>query len=106
MEAMLGILVGLGLRIVLPLAITGLLVYFLRRLDARWQKEASNQMQPIVEKPECWKIKDCPEEKRKVCLGAQSPEPCWQAFRAEDGCLKGECLTCKIFRQAPIPLKA
>lgn len=104
MNSILNFFAGIGLRLLIPIALTALVIYFLRRLDARWQKDASRQA-PAVQKPECWKIKGCPEEKRKTCKGAQSVEPCWQAFRQQNGYLKEECLGCNVFRQAPIPIK-
>ena len=93
---------GLLIRMAIPIAITVALVYFLRKLDARWQAEA--QLQPVpVHKPECWKLKDCPPEQQKNCIARTSPLPCWQVFRLPNGYLREECLTCKVFHDAPIP---
>src|SRR5574341_2476234 len=93
---------GLLIRMAIPIAITVVLVYFLRKLDARWQAEA--QLQPLpVQKPECWKIKDCPPEQQNNCIARTSPLPCWQVFRLPNGYLREECLTCKVFHDAPIP---
>ena len=95
---------GIGIRLLIPIAITAVAIILLRRLDTRWQSEAS--LQPVeINKPECWKIKGCAKEIRKACKGAQSPQPCWQALRQPNGYLKEECLLCNVFRQAPIHIK-
>ena len=99
----LALLAGIGLRLLIPIAVTILVVYLLRRLDSRWQADAKQV--PAILKPECWKIKGCPEEKYKNCKGAQAAAPCWQAFRQQNGYLKEECLGCDVFRQAPVPIQ-
>ena len=96
------ILAGLFLRLAIPIAGTILLIFFLRKLDQRWQAEA--KLQPIrVEKPECWKTKGCPTEQVKNCPAAKSPLPCWQAKRLPNGYLNEQCLTCSVFVEAPAP---
>ena len=100
--AFLALVVGLMLRLVIPIGITCVVIYFLRKLDDRWQAEASQQA-AAVSKPECWKIKECPPEQRDYCIGFSSPLPCWQAFRKPNGHLKEECLSCKVFRDARVP---
>ena len=96
------LLVGLLLRLAIPIAATLLVIYLLRRLDKRWQAEA--QIEPVqVEKPECWKIKGCPPEQVKNCTAAQASLPCWQAKRLPNGYLKEDCLSCPVFIQAPVP---
>ena len=102
-ESTLALLAGVGLRLLIPIALTVVVVYFLRRLDARWQATAKRV--PATPKPECWKIKGCPEEKYKNCRGAQAAEPCWQVFRSQNGYMKEECLGCDVFRQAPVPIQ-
>jgi hypothetical protein len=100
---LLTILIGVALRIVIPSLITVLAVFFLRRLDARWQSEG--KASPLlVKKPECWKINKCSPALRKNCPGYLSPLPCWQARRLPNGYLRNECLDCKIFHTAPIPV--
>jgi len=98
----LAIFTGLLVRLAIPLLLTALLIFLLRKLDARWQKEAQVPELTVL-KPECWKIKGCPPEQVKDCLGAQSHLPCWQAFRLPNGYLREECLTCKVFTEAPLP---
>ncbi len=99
--SLLAILAGMLLRLAIPVAITAVLIILLRKLDARWQVEA--QLPVSIEKPECWKIKGCPPDQVKNCIGASSPLPCWQAFRLPNGYLREECLSCKVFMDAPMP---
>jgi len=100
--SLLAILAGLLVRLAVPIAGTAILIYFLRKLDARWQAEA--RLQPLpVQKPECWKIKGCPPADRKNCAAASSPLPCWQVYRLPNGYLHEDCLTCDVFRDAPLP---
>jgi hypothetical protein len=98
----LALCVGLLVRLALPIAVTLVLVYFLRNLDSRWQAEAP--VQPVlVPKPECWQIKDCPPGQQKTCLARTSPLPCWQVYRLPNGYLREKCLTCKVFHDMPSP---
>ena len=106
METITGLLalgLGLVLRLALPIAVTLVLIYFLRKLDARWQLEAELQPAP-VQKPECWKIKDCSPEQRRECPAFSAPRPCWQVFRLPNGYLREKCMSCKVFIDAPVPL--
>ncbi len=98
------ILVGLLVRIAIPLVITIVVILILRRADARWQKEAE-QLPPVVtvENPHCWDIKNCPAEQVNECPAPTSLAPCWQVRRQKNGYLREACLTCQIFRQAPLP---
>ena len=106
MTAFLALCTGVFVRLAVPIAFTVVLVYFLRRLDARWQAEA--ELRPVsIPKPECWKIRGCSPEQRKDCIAFSSPLPCWQVFRLPNGYLQEECLSCEVFINAPIPtLKA
>jgi hypothetical protein len=107
MSNSLAVLIGLSLRLILPIAITVVIVYFLHRLDLRWQAEAMEQQAAIPpEKVECWKIKGCPPEQYINCAAYTSEQPCWQVHRLYNGYLREECLTCNIFRNAPIPAHA
>jgi hypothetical protein len=97
---LLAILTGVTLRLVIPILITVVAVFFLRKLDAHWQSEG--KLAPLsVKKPECWKINNCPSALLKTCPGFLSPLPCWQARRLPNGYLRDECFKCKIFRSAP-----
>ena len=101
--SILSVIAGLIIRLAIPIALTAVLIFFLRKLDARWQAEAQQQPLPVLQKPECWKIKGCTPEQRKQCVGAMSPLPCWQAYRLPNGYLNEKCLTCEVFIKAPTP---
>ncbi len=105
LNTFLTVALGLILRIGIPVALTAGIIYLLRRLDQRWQKEALSL--PVVAptgKP-CWEVKECPEAKHKACLAAAQPEvPCWQVFRSKNGILREDCLSCEVFRQASVPM--
>ena len=107
MDNILTVILGLAVRLGIPLGLTALVFFLLRRLDQRWQKEAN--VLPVVasgQKP-CWEAKQCSEEKRKNCAAyGQTKVPCWQVFRAQDGVLRETCLGCDVFRQAPVPVRA
>ncbi|GAB4504489.1 MAG: hypothetical protein Fur0043_14830 [Anaerolineales bacterium] len=100
--SLLAVVMGIVLRLALPIGITALAVYFLRKLDARWQAKATQQV-PNVEKPACWEVNHCLPEMREACPGYQSVWPCWQAFRGPNGYLQERCLGCNVFKKAPIP---
>lgn len=103
--AVLAVVTGIAIRLAIPIGITAIAVYFLRRLDTRWRAEAEEQLLlPVVEKAKCWEIKGCSPEMRATCAGYQSEEPCWQAFREENGHLQERCLGCDIFKEAPLPV--
>ena len=104
MTAVLAVVAGIALRLAIPIAITAIAIFFLRRLDNRWQAEAEEQLLlPVVEKVKCWEIHGCTAEMRATCAGYKSEQPCWQAFREENGHLQERCLGCDIFQKAPIP---
>jgi hypothetical protein len=102
MISILYILAGLLLRLAIPILGTLLIVSILRKVDARWQAEAKLQG-GHVEKPECWRIKGCSLEKMQTCAACNSSLPCWQVHRLPNGYLDEECLSCPVFRDAPIP---
>lgn len=99
--SLLAILIGLLVRLAIPIAVTVLLIYFLHKLDSRWQTEA--QLPVAVEKPKCWDIKGCTPEQMKNCIAGKSSLPCWQVYRLPNGYLREECISCDVFREAPIP---
>jgi hypothetical protein len=100
--SVLAILAGLVVRLAIPIAGTAVLIYFLRKLDAHWQAEAQVPLQP-VQKAHCWKLRDCPPAQQEKCAAASSSLPCWQVFRKPNGYLQEECISCKVFIDAPIP---
>lgn len=96
------IVAGFVLRLAIPIAGTLLLIFVLRRLDARWQAEAELKTVPAV-KPECWKIKGCTSEQIENCAATTSLLPCWQVYRLPNGYLNEKCLSCSVFIEAPLP---
>jgi hypothetical protein len=100
--AALAVLLGLLVRLALPILVTALVIAILRQLDARWQSEARYTTLQ-VEKPQCWKTKGCTPAQQKVCPAARSPLPCWQVFRLPNGYLREQCLTCDVLARAPLP---
>ena len=93
---------GVLLRLAIPILGTAVLIYLLRNLDEHWQAEA--KLTPVsIRKVECWKIQGCPPEEQEHCAAASSPLPCWQVFRQPNGYLQEECMSCKVFIDAPIP---
>lgn len=104
------VLTGILLRLALPMAITAVIILWLRWLDAKWQLEAlqlpSAQAQPKPAVP-CWETRNCSEEERAGCpVFGNRNIFCWQYFRAEEGRLQEKCLTCKVFRQTPVMVPA
>lgn len=107
MNNILAVLIGLSLRLIIPIAVTVLIVYLLHKLDERWQMEALQQSQlETTTQVECWKIQNCPPEQYKECPAYATNQPCWQVHRLHNGYLREECLTCAVFRTAPIPAHA
>jgi hypothetical protein len=96
------LLIGLLLRLAIPIAATLFVIYILRKLDQRWQAEA--EFEPLgMEKPECWKSKGCTAEQIQNCTAAKSSLPCWQVKRLPNGYLNEDCLSCPVFIEAPVP---
>jgi hypothetical protein len=106
------VVVGLLVRFALPIAITLLVIMWLRWLDTRWQKQAIDRLQMAGQRVgiggvRCWETKGCSPESRASCPAYQNKElPCWQVFREQDGLLREDCFGCDVFRLAPIPLAA
>lgn len=104
LNSVLAIVFGLLVRLAIPLFITALVIVILRAVDKRWQEEAKELPLPVqVDKPQCWDVKNCTSEQMRECPTPASPEPCWQVHRQANGYLREDCLTCVIFRQAPVP---
>ncbi len=96
-------LLGLVLRIGIPVFITVLVVLFLRWLDERWQKESVDQRVVTARNIRCWDIQRCSEQQRASCSAYAHPEvPCWQHFRDPEGALREQCLGCQVFLKAPV----
>lgn len=105
LTATLTIVIGMLLRIGLPIALTALVIYFLRKMDNRWKAEASQRLLvPVLPRTTpCWEVKHCKPEQMKSCPAAnQTVRPCWQIFRSAQGILRETCLGCEVFTQAPL----
>ena len=108
-NVVLTLFVGLLIRFGIPIALTAIGIYLLKRLDERWQADAKRE-QPAVAAAHntgCWDVKHCSPEMRKKCSAyAHRDTPCWQYYRDQQGNLREQCLGCDVFRQAPIPVSA
>jgi hypothetical protein len=103
MVIVLTFVLGLLLRIGIPVAVTALIFFLLRRLDEHWQKEAL-AIPVVTSQRLCWEIRGCSEANRKNCPASAQPNiPCWQVFRTKNGLLREDCLGCDVFRLAPAP---
>lgn len=105
------LLIGVLVRIAVPVAVTAMLVYVFTRLDAHWKAEAEiRQQEPqaarlLARNAGCWEIHGCSEEKRKNCKAYNNKDvPCWQVHRKKDGTLQEKCFGCDIFKKAPMPV--
>lgn len=103
----LAMILGILLRIAVPVLVTILFIFLLRKLDERWKAE-SDLGDVMLVKPGnvgCWEINMCPEDMRAKCKAYQNQDtPCWQVFRNENGRLKERCIGCDVFRHAPVPV--
>jgi hypothetical protein len=105
----LAIVLGVLLRIAIPIAVTIILVFIFKRLDERWKNAADSDGAATVRTINvgCWDIKRCSAEMRAQCKAyAHQDTPCWQVFREDDGMLPERCLGCDIFKHAPVPVSA
>ena len=100
------IIIGVLLRIAIPIAVTLSFIKLLKWLDERWQLEAEEGATVVkVGNVGCWDINNCSPEQRVGCQAYANPDkPCWQVFREKDGRLQERCIGCDIFRQAPEPV--
>jgi len=101
-------ILGVLLRVAVPIVFTFLVVFFLKKLDERWKKETDIGADQLLipGNAGCWEINNCSEEKRAGCKAFQNPDtPCWQVFR-ENGRLQERCIGCDVFRHAPVPVTA
>lgn len=106
-------ILGLLLRIGIPIGVTLLIGWGLRRLDARWRAEAEAEkaninvmlQTAIWQQNPCWETINCSEEKRKTCPAYnQREKPCWEVNRA-NGNLSKQCQNCIYRKELPIPLE-
>jgi hypothetical protein len=101
------------LRLGVPVALTILVTWWLRRLDAKWQAEASSALTPaapvagqpqparVTERRPCWEVRNCPEERRSQCPAFFAPEvACWLARLRAGQRLPDACGDCGLYRSA------
>jgi len=108
-NVLLAIVLGLGIRFGVPLLLTGLAAFGLRRLDRAWQMQAEHSrpaplgLGAAAAEVRCWEETDCPPARRQSCPAFAQPDvPCWQVFRAQTGMLMKACLSCEVFLHAPV----
>ncbi len=106
------------LRLGVPLAITVLVTWGLKRLDARWQADAeakravlavdagrlqpARMKAPIAAQTACWEAHACSSATCAGCAAYASPNlPCWMARLRSTGRLPGKCYGCAFFRTRP-----
>lgn len=101
-------LIGISLRLAIPLGVTIILVALLRQLDARWQAEAEHAQAQLAQAPvtPCWEAKGCSLEQRAACPAYRQSMACWQVKRHTLGRLPEVCLECAVFRNAPAVVPA
>lgn len=98
-------ILGIVLRIGIPVGVTAFLVWWFYRLDARWKNQSEQEGMNLVANRGCWNINNCSPESRNACRAFAHPEvPCWQMFRSGDGALQEKCLKCRVFNEAPVPV--
>ncbi len=103
MNTLLVLVTGVFLRLIVPLAVTALVVYLLHRLDVRWQIEAEKERAMLVKDDlPCWKEQGLFRSEINLRT-AKSDQPCWQIRRLANGHLREACLDCEVFLSAPIP---
>lgn len=109
-SAFLAIVIGLVLRLGLPIAGTVLVVYWLQKLDRRWQAQAEATSAVALAVPagqHCWEKHGCSDECRQSCPAfLHSDQPCWQVHRNANGDVLQRCLACELFAQAGVPVPA
>lgn len=108
-DTILSIVGGIVLRFGIPILVTGLAVWLLRRLDTRWTRDAEEQglIRVTAKNPGCWEVHNCSEEKRSKCKAFQNQDvPCWHLLRDNSGNLQERCLGCDVFVKAPIPISS
>jgi len=107
--ASLSFLIGILLRIGIPVGVTAVLIRWLRSLDTQWQEQASREGAAMglrqVVNCGCWKTMNCSAEKRSQCPAyARQEIPCWQVSRSKNGALQEKCLDCRVLKEAAIPV--
>ncbi len=105
------VVIGIAARVSIPIVVTILIAFTLKKLDEHWQAEAESMPAVTVANQAvntgCWEVKGCPEDLRLSCVAFAHPEmPCWQVFRSDDGHLQEKCVMCEVYKQTPSLIKA
>jgi hypothetical protein len=110
LSVVLTLIAGILLRFGIPIGITALLVYALRQLDQKWQREVELASQSalvqvsLFDQIRCWATNECSQEKRNTCTAfLERGRPCWQVHRNASGEMLSKCLICPVFQGAPVP---
>jgi hypothetical protein len=90
---------GILLRIGIPVGLTFLLASFLRRLDAKWRKEASQAQPGETILRELWLSYPCWDE-----MNCEEEKPCWEIF-LENGKLNSKCQACEYRKELLLPIR-
>ena len=111
-----GVLLAFLVRIGIPLGLTMLLSWLLKRLDAQWRDEAMNYKAEAITKAEqdlyftiwsrnpCWEDKQCDPADRLRCKAfLQSEKPCWEVYRT-NGSYNKNCEGCEYREKILISL--
>jgi len=112
-----GVILGFLIRIGIPLALTILLSWLLRRLDAQWRDEAIGYKAEAISKAEqdiyytiwsrepCWEANNCSPEARARCKAyLQSEKPCWEVYRS-NGSFSKSCASCQYREEALLKIE-
>jgi hypothetical protein len=101
MNTILVFVTGILIRLIVPLVLTGLIIYILHRVDAGWQAQAEKELAMMDEADQpCWREQGFSAEEIKLQAEKES-QPCWQAHRLSSGYLRDACLDCDVFLSAP-----
>ncbi len=99
------LLTGVFVRLIVPLAVTALIVFLLSKLDARWQAEAEKEHTALVkDEMPCWKEQGLAMDEIKLQV-SKNKQPCWQTHRLSNGYLCEACFDCEVFLAAPVPVQ-
>jgi hypothetical protein len=96
-------ILGLILRLGIPILLTLLMAWGIRKLDARWQAEAKEFQETLIERKKkgtlvpCWETMNCPPSIREKCPAyGVSSIPCWEV--KSNGNLPAACQAC-VYRR-------
>lgn len=103
---------GLLVRLAIPLGATLFGVWFLRRLDIRWQTEALKRTAVMgganipIAQLHCWDVHDCPPERKTNCPAyLDANVACWETHCC-NGQMQEACQTCAFRKTKLIALSA